>query len=432
MLTDRVTAKISCIPYSVYIVLAATMQTFISCGLNFSFGVYQELYETAEGPFDGVSSAEIDLVGTVAVAIMSLGAPGVSLIGRRFSPRIATTIGAVCAAAGYILASFSTRYWHFLLSQGILFGIGTCFSFITAVTVSPPWFDRHRALGMGIVLSGTGLGGLVWAPVSRALNEVVGFRNALRIEGSIAALLIGGFGALLKWDPATLQTMRAERESGAERMPLVNWKIAKSSTFISQAMAGAFQAAAYYGPLYYLSSYCRSMGYSSSMGANVIAVSNAANFVGKIALGHIADKQGRMNTLTVSALLGACTAWALWLPSSVLNSVKVGRGLLFSFSALYGVFAGAYIGLFPTVLAEQFGAQNFKSINSLLYFLRGVTSLVGTPVAGVLIKGIPGRRSPRDFVDAICFIGSLLTAAALAVAWNRIQVGLSTKWKLRV
>lgn len=159
---------------------------------------------------------------------------------------------------------------------------------------------------MGIVLSGTGLGGLVWVPASRALNEAVGFRNALRIEGSIAMLLIGGFGALLKWDPATLQTMRAERRSGAERTPLLNWKIARSSTFISQAMAGAFQAAAYYAPLCYLSSYCRSLGYCSSIGANTIAISNAANFVGKIALGHIADKKGRMNTLTISAFLGAC------------------------------------------------------------------------------------------------------------------------------
>ena len=42
----------------------------------------------------------------------------------------------------------------FSLTQGLLLGLGTCFSYIPAVTVTPGWYDKRRALAMGIVLSG--------------------------------------------------------------------------------------------------------------------------------------------------------------------------------------------------------------------------------------------------------------------------------------
>jgi hypothetical protein len=40
------------------------------------------------------------------------------------------------------------------LTQGLLLGLGTCLSYIPAVTVTPGWYDKRRALAMGIVLSG--------------------------------------------------------------------------------------------------------------------------------------------------------------------------------------------------------------------------------------------------------------------------------------
>jgi hypothetical protein len=42
----------------------------------------------------------------------------------------------------------------FSLTQGLLVGLGTCLSYIPAVTVTPGWYDKRRALAMGIVLSG--------------------------------------------------------------------------------------------------------------------------------------------------------------------------------------------------------------------------------------------------------------------------------------
>jgi MFS family permease len=134
--------------------------------LNFAFGIYQELYSslssTPKSPFHNASAAQIDLIGTLAVSLMTIFAPFASSWNKAFSPRIVTLAGALLFSLGNILASFGTRLWHFTLCQGIVLGLGTCMSYVPAVTVAPGWYNSWRGVAMGIVLSGTGVGGVFW------------------------------------------------------------------------------------------------------------------------------------------------------------------------------------------------------------------------------------------------------------------------------
>ena len=54
----------------------------------------------------------------------------------------------------------------FSLTQGLLVGLGTCLSYIPAVTVTPGWYDKRRALAMGIVLSGWASHFTFWIPAA--------------------------------------------------------------------------------------------------------------------------------------------------------------------------------------------------------------------------------------------------------------------------
>lgn len=137
-----------------------------------------------------------------------------------------------------MLASFCTQIWQFYLTQGILVGIGTSLSYIPAVTVTPGWYDKHRGLAMGVVLSGTGLGGLVWAPITRILITKVGFRNALRITGALSFGLLAAASSVLRWAPGY----------GAPRrgFVLVDWRIARGRVFVLKSCAACLQAAGYY------------------------------------------------------------------------------------------------------------------------------------------------------------------------------------------
>jgi MFS family permease len=431
-----VVAAISVDRRAVMIVIASFLLTFTGCGLNFAFGVYQELYETPAGPFHGnVSPAKIDLIGTLAVSLMTIGAPFASAWTRIYSPRTVTLAGGILFAVANILASFGTTLWHFILMQGLLLGCGTCLSYIPAVTVAPSWYDQRRGLAMGIILSGTGVGGVVWAPLLRFLNAAIGFRNTMRATGVLAFILISLSSLVLKWEHTADLQRRQENETRAARqrrfnIPLVNWNIVRSRTFAAQATGAILQAAAYYTPIYFFSSYARTLGYSDIAGANFIALSNASSACGKVFLGFLADRYGRLNALVLCTVVSAMSTIGLWLPSSVLQNQHISRGLFLAFSSIYGITAGAYVSLFPTALAEQFGVQNFASINGLLYMIRGIGTLIGTPVAGSLIHRHSSTSShlTSSFERTSLMVGCLLFGASMAVSWARIEAGARAHW----
>ncbi|KFY94294.1 hypothetical protein V498_03929 [Pseudogymnoascus sp. VKM F-4517 (FW-2822)] len=448
----------------ILIVISSLMLTFTGCGLNFAFGVYQELYETMDGPFAGASAAEIDLIGTLAVSLMTIGAPFASAWTKTYSPRSVSLIGGILFAVANITASFGQKLWHFVLTQGLLLGCATCLSYIPAVTVAPGWFNGRRGLAMGIVLSGTGLGGVAWAPLLRYLNATIGFRNALRATGIMAFIMISASALVLKWEPAA-EAQRVQEAQGRRQginIPRANWPIVKSRPFMAHASAAVMQAAAYYTPVYFFSSYAKTLGYSQTAGANFIALSNACNFGGKIVLGWLADRYGRLNALFLTTFVSATATFAFWLPSTMFFSLAVRRALFISFTMLYSVTASAYVALFPTAIAEQFGIQNFASINGLfvtasayvalfptaiaeqfgiqnfasinglLYMLRGIGTLFGTPIAGALIHdggGLDGAT--RTFEKTTIMVGVFLVCATVAAGWARAESAVTTGWKLR-
>ena len=190
---------------SVIIVAASFTIVFTCCGLNFAFGVYQALYDEmarqTNTPFTGASAAQIDLIGTISISLMTIGAPFSVAWAKRFSPRLISFVGGCIFSMSLILASFGTKLWHFHLTQGVLLGVGTCMPYMAAVTVAPTWFSSRRGLAMGIILAGTGVGGLVWAPALGALIKAVGFRNSLRLAGSLSFGLMAASSAalILSW-----------------------------------------------------------------------------------------------------------------------------------------------------------------------------------------------------------------------------------------
>lgn len=396
---------------------------------------------------------------------MTIGAPLASAWTKVYTPRTVTLIGGTLLLLANTLASFSTQLWHFLLAQGVLLGCATCLSYIPAVTIAPGWFDARRGLAMGIILSGTGVGGVVWAPALRALNAAIGFRNTLRLTGGIGFALVSAAAMALEWDPASAARIAAERPSPPSRrsprqsrlfsalrsilrtrIPLVNWRIANSRLFVAEAAGAALQAAAYYTPVYFFSSYARSLGYSAAAGASFIAASNASSAAGKVLLGYTADRAGRLNTLLFCTLVSAATALGLWFPSTRAGQEGEqegfggngrARALFVAFAVLYGVFAGAYVSLFPTVLVELFGVQNFASVNGFLYMVRGFGTLLGTPVAGALIHSGGARvavgfgrggRAAEEYAKSSVMVGALLAAATVSVLWVRLEVG-GVRWK---
>jgi len=79
------------------------------------------------------------------------------------------------------------QFWQVFLVQGLMMGLTMAFGIQPALTVVGQHFEERRALAMGLVSTGSALGGIGFPLMFERLLPIVGFPNALRL----AALKIG-------------------------------------------------------------------------------------------------------------------------------------------------------------------------------------------------------------------------------------------------
>lgn len=410
------------------------MVNFTVGGFLFSFGIYQEHYSslanTADSPFSGVDPANIDLIGSLALSLMTLLSPFAVAWAKQFHPRYVICTGGVVFGLGHILASFSRELWHFQLSQGLMVGIGSCLSLVPSMTSAITWFDKHRAFAVGVVSAGTGVGGLVFTPLTSIWLRSLGYPDALRITGAISAFLLCASGLVLHWSPEMQARLRADRKQlswvqALYKIPMPAMTTAKTAKFITHALGAGFQSAAYYTPGIFFASFAKTIGYSAADGANLTAAANACNAIGKIGIGIVADRVGRLNSFAAVSLVTAALSFALWLPSELVGGLNpsAARGLFVTFTIAYGIFASAYVSLFPAALIELFGLDLLPNVTGVMYMIQGIGTLVGTPVAGVLVRHSDGSDAhhPRDFTYMTVFVGVLMSVASAMACWVRLE-----------
>ncbi|KIX02085.1 uncharacterized protein Z518_08024 [Rhinocladiella mackenziei CBS 650.93] len=388
------------------ILFCAFFDVFITIGFNQAYGVFLNYYladgSSAKDPFlpksEVSNKAMMAFVGTLAAGLTWGGSIFVNpIMARSKDPRWITGTGAVFVGAGYILASFCHRVWQLLLTQGLIYGIGTSLLYFPILAVAPEYFDAHRGSAMGFILSAAGVGGLVYAPAARAMLAKLGAAWTLRTFGLVNFVLC---------IPIVLGTPLSR--SLSKRPTLVDVRLAKRLTFILQALAAMTQAAGNFVPLTFLPEFSTRLGYTAAFGAALLAINNAVNTVSRIAMGFIADVAGRQNTLVLSVLGSAITVVAFWLSSAYGGDMK----LWIAFVISYALFAGGYNSLFPTTVIEVFGAQAYASVNGFIYFIRGLGALWGSPVGGALVAG---GTLPRAYISLIWYDFALLMFSSICV-----------------
>lgn len=68
-------------------------------------------------------------------------------------------LGTFLVVAGTLLQSFSVYFWQYLLTQGVLVGVGAGCLSLLGVIVPSLWFTTRLPIANGIAASGSGLGG---------------------------------------------------------------------------------------------------------------------------------------------------------------------------------------------------------------------------------------------------------------------------------
>ncbi|KAJ2455907.1 hypothetical protein EV183_000523 [Coemansia sp. RSA 2336] len=169
----------------IVVVFCSFLALSLGPGLLNAYGVYEEEYNRLydnkdEQEWQGPLGSPVIFIGIIQIFL----ANGMGFVGgkcaQRFGPGPAVFTGGLLMAAGLLAASYSRKVWQLCLSQGAVFGLGVCLVWIPAASAPSSWFSKNRGVATGVTHMGLGIGGLVFAPITRFLLEKAGTAGSLR------------------------------------------------------------------------------------------------------------------------------------------------------------------------------------------------------------------------------------------------------------
>lgn len=358
-------------------------------GVAYSFGAFFAPMAAEFGTGSGATSL---VFGVTACCWFVLG----SVSGRavdRFGPRPVLLVAALALGTGLLVTAAVRSLWVGYLTYGLGVGIAVACGYVPMVAIVGAWFERRRAIALAVAVSGIGIGTLAGAPLAAALIDAVGWRQTHVVFG------IGGAALLLV---CALVVRRPPAPASGPPMPV--GELVRTVAFRSMYGATLLSSLALFVPFVFLPATALALGSSAVAAAALVGVIGVSSVVGRLAMGTVAERFGRIATFRASfAVLGA--SFAIWF---VAGSYPV----LVAFAVVLGVGYGGWIALQPAVIAELFGLRGLGGVVGLVYTSGGIGALLGAPVAGVLVDLTGGYGWAIGFAG-VCGVGSFLALLPL-------------------
>jgi MFS family permease len=364
-------------------VAAAFLSTFVVFGVAYSFGTF---FEPMTADFAAGSGAISLVFAITSFAYFMLG-PITGPLVDRYGPRPVLLGGAVALGVGLTLTSMVEQLWLGYLTYGLGVGIAVACGYVPMVAVVGAWFDRGRGTALGVAVAGIGVGTLVVAPLAAAQIARHGWRTTYLQFAVVGVVLLAVAAALASKPPVRL--------GGVPRRLRTT---TRSPAFAALYGSMLLMSVALFVPFVFLPPYAVLHGASGVAAGTLVGLIGIASVAGRLGLGPVADRFGRIRVyrLCFVAMAASFTIWLL----------ATEYPWLVAFALLFGVGYGGFIALNPAVVAEAFGVVGLGAIVGVLYTSAGIGSLVGPPLAGVVID------ATGTYTWAI--LGAMACAAAAA------------------
>jgi len=129
----------------------------------------------------GWSRAAIATAGTLLLLVRGFAGPFTGPLWDRYGPKRFMVVGAAVTGIASIYGSYINKPSHLYLTL-LMMSVGVSLSGLGAgAFLISSWFTRTRGVAMGILFTGTSLGGMIFPPLSTFLISSYGWRMALVI-----------------------------------------------------------------------------------------------------------------------------------------------------------------------------------------------------------------------------------------------------------
>jgi MFS family permease len=246
------------------------------------------------------------------------------------------------------------------------------------------WFHIKRGLVVGISFMGSGIGGLIFNPITGYIIVNYGWRSAYQfLSVVIFAIVVPITFFVLKHKPEDIgETPLGEiDEEESEKSEDKSYGITLSEAmrtfrFWGISVASVLLSIVGISLMLNISPHLTNAGYSVTFAANIVALTMGALAIGKIILGSLFDKLG-LRTATSIAV-------------SFLIIGTVGMIYVTNYIALFAVVAGTGLGTAfytianPIITTKVYGNKDYSSIYGFLTAVIGLGGIISPLIVGFL------------------------------------------------
>lgn len=336
--------------------------------------------------------------------ITAAGAVSASFLGTHMNRRGARGVillSAIWCGLGFLGLSVSGSLWMFYLFGAAMGLLGTTCVYLAANVIVQQTYSAEKASAVwGVVMAGSGIGGVIWSNVVPAVMANFGWRISYRVLGILWFVLATLAGLLLG----------RQKQSDSVGTP-------------KNVTGGSGKKAFFKDPNFYLALFimcvltcasCISGQLPAILGSMVspeqvgllISVMTAAVAVGTILQGVLCSKWGVRNTMLCMMFLYIIGFVMLYLQVSLyaaLVCMAFGSGL-----------AGT---LMPTLVRTVFGIRDYADIWSIAITCSSISSFLAKPAWG-MVYDICHTYAPALMVMPVLIAVSIL---ALVTVFRKVK-----------
>lgn len=357
----------------------------------------------------GWTRAEFQLAILFSTGTGVLTAPVVGWLNDRYGSRLVALPGLVGLSAAFMLAAnMNGELW-------MLYAAYAAMAFLGAGTIPVTWtraittnFFRQRGLALGVMLSGTGVCGIVIPPVTVLLVEAIGWRNAYLALGLLPLLLAGPLVFLFFKPDAEAETEPTEAPEASMENPdgltLAQaaqgyrfWVLLISIFLVYMAMSGITPN---------LIPALTDTGIDPVEAATAMSVFGVAVIAGRLVVGYLVDRLWAPGVAAVAISLPVFGSFLLH------GEPTLGIATVAAF--LLGFAAGAELDLMSFLAARYFGLPHYAKIYAVLYAALALASGIA-PMLFARVFDVTGSYD----LGFLLGMGAFALGAALLLTMGR-------------
>jgi len=358
----------------------------------------------------GASAAAVS--GAFSLALVMMGVSGL-VVGRwldRHGGRALMSLGSVLAVGVVALWSRVEEVWHLYL---VLAGLGVAASMVLyepAFAVLVRWFDRHRGRALLLVTVAAGFASTIFVPTAAALEEALGWRDALLVlAGVLAVTTVLPHALVLRRDPADLGLgpdggpRRSPAQGGpAHGLRSTSRSLWSEPRFRWLTLGFALHTLAVIGVAVHLYPFLREQGHGVAFAAGATGALGALSVTGRLVVTGLFTRFSTLHVVAaVFALQGAAAAVLLLVPASPIAAVVFVVG--------FGIGFGVATIARPAIVADAYGVSRYATVSAVMGL-----ALVLAKVAGPVSVGA-SRTATGGYAPALAGLVVVTLASAFAL-----------------